>query len=405
MWIRLRLDIGWSDLCRGLVSCITARDCAAARASLERSWSDGADDALACLSVRSAFDLLLGALDLEPGSEVLFSAVTVPGMPAVARAHGLVPVPVDLSDADFHVNTVALAEAFTERTKVLVIAHLFGARPDISALCDAAHERGVIVVEDCAQAWCGDGWRGSPNVDASLFSFGTIKTGTALGGALARVRDASLLARMRAIQAAYRIQSQRRYALQFPKIALLKMVAARPVMSVLARYAASRGKTVDDLLGGMTRGFSESDLMPQLRRQPCAALLTMLRHRVETYDTSRVTRRIANARKIIERLEFAEAYPELLDERHSFWLFPFPADDPQAVIDRLRQHGFDSARRGRLEVVPPPGDQSNLACDSAAALLDRTVFLPCYPEMPPMAIDRMCEAIQPLAKPAQPALR
>ena len=129
------------------------------------------------------FDLLLQALDLPTGAEVLFSAITVPDMVRVALAHGLVPVPVDVCGSDFHLDLKSLRRAITEKSKLLVVAHLFGARPDMMAAYETAHAKDLFVVEDCAQAWGGPDWRGRGRADATLFSFGVIKTATAFGGA------------------------------------------------------------------------------------------------------------------------------------------------------------------------------------------------------------------------------
>ena len=49
-----------------------------------------------CLSVRSGWDLLLHVLAWPAGSEVIVSAITHPDMIRILRAHGLVPVPVDV---------------------------------------------------------------------------------------------------------------------------------------------------------------------------------------------------------------------------------------------------------------------------------------------------------------------
>ncbi len=53
-------------------------------------------DGVSCLSVRSGFDLLLEALALPHGSEVLVSAIMHPGMVRDIVARGLIAVPVDL---------------------------------------------------------------------------------------------------------------------------------------------------------------------------------------------------------------------------------------------------------------------------------------------------------------------
>ena len=63
------------------------------------------------------------------------------------------------------------------------------------------------------------------------------------------------------------------------------------------------------------------------------------------------------------------------------------------LIPYLRLHGFDTTMRGRMVIVPPPPDRPELNCPLATELLSRTLFLPCYPEMPDDAIDRLCELI------------
>ena len=73
MWVRKRLDIRWSDLAFGLLHAWLPADRWAAQRRVESAWSDS-EGALACLSVRSGFDLLLSALALPPGSEGFFVA-------------------------------------------------------------------------------------------------------------------------------------------------------------------------------------------------------------------------------------------------------------------------------------------------------------------------------------------
>lgn len=403
MWIRLRLDVGWRHLCRGFLGSLAPGERQAAQEKVESFWSEGRNDALACLSVRSGFDLLLQSLELPTGSEVLFSAVTIRDMPRIAQSQGLVPVPVDMCGSDYHLDLDSLRRAVTRKSRVLVVAHLFGARPDMRELLAVVREHNLFVVEDCAQAWCGRGWRGNEQADASLFSFGAIKTATALGGALLRVSDPSILARMRDIQSHWPVQSAWTLPVKCCKFALLRVISTKTVFGSVARCGNRFGKGPDEILARLTRGFSDESLFDQLRRQPSAGLLRMLRYRLKTYDTQRVDRRIANARRIIGNLGLGQSQPELLDEGHSFWLFPLLCDRACELIAHLRLHGFDATQRGRMEIVAPPPDRPQLRCPRAAELLNRTVFLPCYPEMPTGAIDRMCELISAVtAQPSQP---
>lgn len=394
MWLRLRLDIGWRDLIRGFCGSLIPGDRPAAQRRLEADWSAGRNDALACLSVRSGLDLLLRSLQLPAGSEILFSAVTIRDMPRIASELGFTPIPVDVCGSDCRIDVASLRRAITPRSRVLVVAHLFGARPDLAPLRAIAQAHNLFLVEDCAQAWCDPGWRGSDGADASLFSFGTIKTATALGGALCRVSDPQLLARMRDLQDRQPVQAADTLAFRSLKMAALKAVSARAIFGGMAAIGRRFGMSVDDLLGGLTRGFSEQGFFDQLRRQPSLGLLRMLRHRLRTYDPRRVSRRIDHAKRIIDRLSLDASQPELRDSQHSFWLFPMLTDHAALLIPYLREQGFDTTQRGRLETLPPPEDRPWLACPQAARLLDRLVFLPCYPEMTEAAIDRMCRVIQ-----------
>lgn len=137
--------------------------------------------------------------------------------------HGLVPVPVDLdpdtlsprldlvraavtpvraasppplcarcnsSHAIATLTTVVVAGM--QRTKLFIVAHIFGTRSPMEELCSVAHEHGVLVVEDAAEAFVGLQYKGSDACDANMFSFGTIKTATAMGGCITRVKDPEL---------------------------------------------------------------------------------------------------------------------------------------------------------------------------------------------------------------------
>ncbi|WP_339728599.1 aminotransferase class I/II-fold pyridoxal phosphate-dependent enzyme [uncultured Gimesia sp.] len=393
MWIRLSLDIGWRDLCFGFCSALLPGNKRVAQAKLEDFWSGGDNDALVCLSVRSGFDLLLQALNLPPGSEILFSAVTIQDMPLIAEAHHLIPVPVDLNSSDFQLDLTALRTAVTPKSKVLVVSHLFGARPEMQEILELAHEHSLYVIEDCAQAWCEFNWRGSEQADASLFSFGPIKTATALGGALCRLRNPDILTGMRNIQMQETVQVSRKLTFNICKFSCLKAISTKPLFGIIIAIARQRGKSVNEVLGGLTRGFSVNNFLAQLRQQPNTGTLRLLKHRLQTFDTRRIHRRIKHAQRIIARLGLAQSQPELLDSRHSFWLFPLLSDQPETLIEYLQQQGFDSTQRGRLMVVHPPTNRPELNCPNATHLLNRTVFLPCYPELSEAAIDEMCDLI------------
>ena len=120
-------------------------------------------------------------------------------------------VPVDLDIARMGPSLERFKAAITPRSKLFIAAHLFGARLDLDPLFRHANSLGITTVEDCAQAFNGRAYPGSAEAAINMFSFGPIKTSTALGGALIRVKDRDLRARMRAIQAAYPVQANRKH--------------------------------------------------------------------------------------------------------------------------------------------------------------------------------------------------
>lgn len=392
MWSRLRLDITWPELCRGMLDSLMPVQREKCRNELETSWAGGAGDAMACLCVRSGFDLLLQSLDLPKGSEVLFSALTIADMPRVVEANGLVPIPVDVGP-DFNIDSSQVSSAVTERSRVLVIAHLFGARPEMKTVMDVARQHNLFVVEDCAQAWCEPDWRGTVQADASLFSFGSIKTMTAFGGAMCRVNDRSLIDRMRSIEAGYPVRSRISQVLKIGKFAVMKAASTKLLYGVLTTACEALGKPVDELLRGFTRAFPPGELVSNLRQQTDSGTLKMLMWRLQTYDTRRVRVRIKHARQIVSRLDQGQKQPGLADERHCFWLFPLITDDHGTVMEHLRTNGYDTTQRGALVVVAGPDDSEKYDCPVATELLEKTVFLPCYFEMTDQAIDDMCDQI------------
>src|SRR5215211_8161039 len=96
MWPRKQLDIGWSDLAFGVFQVVLARSRPTGRAIVGEDWLPP-QEAILSLSVRSGLDLLLTALELPAGSEMIVSAVTIQDMVRIIEHHRLVPVPVDVN--------------------------------------------------------------------------------------------------------------------------------------------------------------------------------------------------------------------------------------------------------------------------------------------------------------------
>jgi dTDP-4-amino-4,6-dideoxygalactose transaminase len=156
----------------------------------------GAEDAVAVDSCTAALHLIMHALGLGPGDEVLVPALTFVATANCVLYVGATPVFVDIESADVPLMSLADAKArCTARTKAVILVHFAGYLADREAWRAFARERGLMLIEDAAHA------PGLPQVgtfgEAAAFSFyGNKNMTTAEGGAVI-ARDARLLETIR----------------------------------------------------------------------------------------------------------------------------------------------------------------------------------------------------------------
>ncbi len=99
-----------------------------------------------------ALDLALKGLSLEPGSEVITPAFTFIATANVALYQGLRPRFADVDPRTFNIDPEDLAERITPRTKAVIGVHLYGQPFDLDAVSEICEDRGLHLIEDCAQA-------------------------------------------------------------------------------------------------------------------------------------------------------------------------------------------------------------------------------------------------------------
>jgi len=393
LYARHRLDVRPADLVCALAAMPTA-DHKRAAGDVERLWSA---DGLACYSVRSGFHMLLKALALPRGSEVLFTAVTHPDMPRLAQHHGLVPVPIDLEPATLAPRPELLLRAITDRTRMLVVAHLFGGRVDLARLAEICRSNGILLVEDCAQAFQGPAHTGGSLADVSMFSFGILKTATALGGAMLTVRVPELLGRMRSIQLRWPVQKRTAHLKRIVQTAVFVALTRPAAYALLARMAFALEIDFDRLVNSSARAFpagATGDLVRRLERRPSAPLLKLLARRLNTFDHARLLARAAAGEELAAILPSGFHVGGLALD-HTHWLFPIVADRPYETIAMARAAGFDGARAASsVKAISAPADRPDLEPVGAKAVMSRLVFLPAYPELPPGSLEKLASAVE-----------
>ncbi len=122
------------------------------------SWV-GSQHAIACASGSAAVHCAIAALQLRPGDEVVTTPITDMGALTPILYEGGVPVFADVDPVTLNVTADTVRAQLTDRTRAIVVTHLFGNPCDLDGLQALANERGLVLIEDAAQAF-GATWRG-----------------------------------------------------------------------------------------------------------------------------------------------------------------------------------------------------------------------------------------------------
>jgi len=392
MYPRKQLDIGWLDLVRAALYCAFPRRIRDKEAELEGMFAPGFP-VLATFTVRTGFDLCLGALRLPPGSEILMTALTIPEMVNIAKRHGLVPIPLDIESGTMAPTISTIKAAITERTGAIVVAHLFGSRVLMGPVIELAKQHGLVVFEDCAQAFSGPDYTGHPETDVTMFSFGSIKTMTALGGALLRVKDAELLAKLRAIQRTLPAQTRKQFVGTVLTHAMLKLFTIPLLFGLCYRACVMMGMDFDGLIAKV-RGLEEEDWLKEIQWQCSYPLLALLAHRLRTFDTRKLKQRVSAGEEFAKSLPPEISYPGNRAEYHNYWIFPILIEARERFMKELRQRGFDGTAAGSaLAVVEPPAGREYGEPAKTRELFRKLLYLPLDPRVPRRERSRLVKEI------------
>jgi dTDP-4-amino-4,6-dideoxygalactose transaminase len=112
----------------------------------------GCDHAVAMVNGTAALECALKALGIGPGDEVITTSRTFIASASCAVMLGARPIVADVDHESQNITAESISRVLTPRTKVIVAVHLAGWPCEMDDILAVAHERGIKVVEDCAQA-------------------------------------------------------------------------------------------------------------------------------------------------------------------------------------------------------------------------------------------------------------
>jgi len=372
---------------------ITREDIAAVSAVLESGWITtgaqcaelerafaaytGARHAVAMTSATAGLHLLLRALGIGPGDEVVTPSLTWASTPNLIVLAGATPVWVDV-DVDTLMTTADRVEAaLTDQTKLIIPVHYAGASLDLAPLRALATRRGIPLIEDAAHvagaAYAGErlGARGT-----SIFSLHPIKNFTTGEGGIVCTDSEELAARVRRLRFhglgadTYQRETQGRA----PQAEVVEPGYKYNLPDMNAALGVSQLARLDEMNAKRTR-------LANRYRELLAGVAGVLPLASPSYD-----------------------------HVHSWHLFIVRIDPERAGIDRdafmtaLKERGigtglhFRAAHTHRyyVENYQPRAPLPNTEWNSA-----RVCSLPLFPDMTPGDVDRVVAAIKDVVKGAQ----
>ena len=108
-----------------------------------------------CIGVGNGLDalhLILRAMEIGPGDEVIVPAHTFIATWLSVSYSGATPIPIDIDEKTYNINPNLIEAAVTEKTKAIVPVHLYGQPADMDPILKIAKKYDVKVIEDAAQA-------------------------------------------------------------------------------------------------------------------------------------------------------------------------------------------------------------------------------------------------------------
>ena len=112
----------------------------------------GVAHAVGVASGTDAIELALRAGGVGAGDEVITVAHTAMATVSAVENAGAVPVLVDINLETYTLDPLAAERAISERTRAIVVVHLYGQPADMNALKSLADAHNLMLIEDCAQA-------------------------------------------------------------------------------------------------------------------------------------------------------------------------------------------------------------------------------------------------------------
>jgi perosamine synthetase len=325
----------------------------------EKAFADhcGVKHAVATNNGTTALHVALVALGLKPGDEVILPSLTYIASANVVRYCGATPVFVDNDVRTFNMDINEVAAKITSRTKGIMPVHLYGHPVDLDPVLKLAHEHGLFLLEDAAEA-VGARYKGRQiggHGTCAAFSFFGNKVITTGEGGMVTTNDDELASRLRLFRG-QGMDPQRRY--WFPVIGYNYRMT-----NVAAAIGLAQLERVD----------------VHIKRRKAIA---------EDYD-----RRLA---PLSDRISLPTVEPWA---DHAYWMYTIMlrdnvSKDRDQVMQDLEEDGIETRPVFYpMHVLPPYRDFATGSFPGAELCSSRGISLPTHARLTKRDMDRIVDAL------------
>ncbi len=309
----------------------------------------GADYGIGVSSGTSAVLLTMMALGIKTGDEVIVPSHTFIATASPAKFLGATPVYVDINPVTYTMDPLKLESAITDRTKAIIVVHLYGHPVDMDKIMSIAKKYDIRVIEDACQAHAAEykGKKTGSLGDMAAFSFFPSKNMTvAADGGIVLTSDEELAKKM----------------------------------SMLRDHGRT-DKYLHEMLG----------LNLRLSEVPASIGRVQLKHLPEWTET----RRNVAAKYNVLLDGVVETPAEKEWAKHAYYVYTIQTDDRDGLQEHLNKNGISTGIYYPVPVHRQPcmeaGDCSLPVTD---ACVDRILSLPMHPQLTDEQIDFVAEKIE-----------
>lgn len=355
-------------------------------AELEKEFRkyQGVDHAISFQRGRDALFVLLKAMGISEGDEVILQAYTCVVVPNAIQYIGATPIYADIEEGGYNIDPELIEAAITHHTKAVIVQHTFGEPANLEKIQDICKKHNLLLIEDCAHALSAEynGKKVGTFGDAAIYSFGRDKIISSVWGGMVSTDDSELAKKVKTL----------RDELPFPTLFQTKQALLHPLLFALIKpfYHFKFGKALllffqkIQLIPRVIFPKEKKGMKPKFFPQQMSNILARLaQHQLKKIERFK-KHRLKMADLYREALESATNYHLPPTNSHSAWLrYTIRTPEAGSILKRARKKGIYLGDWYRTvlapEDCPPEFFQYHAgSCPRAEKAAEETVNLPTH---------------------------